>query len=78
MAMDPVCGMAIDPRTAEFRIKDRGQTYYFCSKSCKTAFSRNPLSYTKKKGMFTRFLNWIVRANEKKFEGAPPSCCGHK
>ncbi|GMR19026.1 MAG: hypothetical protein BMS9Abin34_150 [Patescibacteria group bacterium] len=37
-AKDPVCGMEVDPKTAESLEKD-GQTYYFCSAKCKEDFS---------------------------------------
>src|SRR5215213_8296981 len=33
-AIDPVCGMAIDPKTAAGSLEHRGQTYYFCATSC--------------------------------------------
>jgi Cu+-exporting ATPase len=42
---DPVCAMDVDPATAASRSDHKGQTYYFCSKSCKTKFDANPQRY---------------------------------
>lgn len=39
---DPVCGMQIDPDKAAGKSEYRGQTYRFCSESCKKAFDVEP------------------------------------
>ena len=78
MANDPVCGMMVDPQTAEFRTEHNGQTYYFCSKACRTEFLLHASNYTKKNGFFGRFLDWIAKGNADKFNGKPPSCCDNK
>ena len=39
---DPVCGMHVDPAKAAGTSQHEGQTYYFCSKGCKTKFDANP------------------------------------
>jgi YHS domain-containing protein len=44
-AIDPVCGMAVDPQTAAQRSEWRGQTVYFCCDGCKRAFDRKPSLY---------------------------------
>ncbi|MEP7763909.1 heavy metal translocating P-type ATPase [Sanguibacter sp. 25GB23B1] len=41
-AIDPVCGMTVDPATAEHE----GITYYFCSKHCAASFTADPARYT--------------------------------
>jgi P-type Cu+ transporter len=41
-AMDPVCGMTVDPATAPHRHHHEGQDYYFCSASCLKRFSADP------------------------------------
>ena len=46
---DPVCGMEIDPRSAAGTSSYQGQTYYFCSPSCKKTFDRDPATYAGKK-----------------------------
>ena len=40
---DPVCGMQVDPAKAAGTSQYQGQTYYFCSKGCKTKFDANPV-----------------------------------
>lgn len=44
--VDPVCGMQVDPDTAAARSTYHGETYYFCSAGCKTAFDREPARYS--------------------------------
>ena len=44
-AVDPVCGMTVDPHTAKHRADDRGHTYYFCSAACRTKFVNDPQKY---------------------------------
>ena len=44
-ARDPVCGMYVDTATAAFRSTFEGETYYFCSESCKRTFDANPAHY---------------------------------
>jgi len=45
-ATDPVCGMSVDPATAEYRSFIDGNAYYFCSAGCKTSFDKDPAQYT--------------------------------
>ncbi|MFO7703829.1 MAG: YHS domain-containing protein, partial [Halopseudomonas sp.] len=42
---DPVCGMSVDPHTAEHRSQQGGNTWYFCSSRCKSRFDENPEQY---------------------------------
>ncbi|EJN56959.1 permease [Halogranum rubrum] len=35
---DPVCGMEVNPEETEYSTEHNGETYYFCSKSCKESF----------------------------------------
>ena len=42
---DPVCGMTVDPATSRHRFDYRGETYYFCSASCRTKFAADPQKY---------------------------------
>ena len=46
MAIDPVCGMEVDERTAKDKVTEQGQTYFFCSKACKDEFEADPEEYT--------------------------------
>mgnify|MGYP003666056708 FL=1 len=42
---DPVCGMSVDPDTAEHRSQHAGQSWYFCSSRCKSKFDDKPDAY---------------------------------
>jgi len=44
-AIDPVCGMSVDPASAEHRSVHDGQTYYFCSRGCKESFDKDPAKF---------------------------------
>lgn len=45
MAMDPVCKMKVDEKTAKMKTDFKGKTYYFCGQACKKAFEGNPNKY---------------------------------
>jgi Cu+-exporting ATPase len=42
---DPVCGMTVNPHTAQHRHEHAGQIYHFCSSGCRTKFAANPGKY---------------------------------
>jgi YHS domain-containing protein len=44
-AVDPVCGMSVDPAKAEYRSIQNGETHYFCSAGCKASFDKDPARY---------------------------------
>ena len=44
-AIDPVCGMSVDPTNTEYRSVHDGETYYFCSGGCKEGFDKDPGKY---------------------------------
>ncbi|MGA8757213.1 MAG: heavy metal translocating P-type ATPase [Stellaceae bacterium] len=44
-ALDPVCGMAVDPRTATHRAEHAGHSYFFCSAGCREKFTAAPARY---------------------------------
>ncbi len=48
-AIDPVCGMTVDPQTAKHRADYHGTTYYFCAASCRTKFVADPPKYLGKR-----------------------------
>ncbi|HZF14624.1 MAG TPA: YHS domain-containing protein, partial [Steroidobacteraceae bacterium] len=50
MALDPVCGMTVDPAKAAGHLEHKGRTYHFCSKHCLHAFSADPGKYLTPKG----------------------------
>lgn len=42
MAIDPICGMTVEPETAAGRYDYKGTTYYFCAVSCLEKFKADP------------------------------------
>jgi len=45
-AVDPVCGMTVDPMKAGMlKTLFEGETYYFCNPACKETFENDPHSY---------------------------------
>lgn len=45
-AIDPVCGMEVDPTAAAGESTHGGDTYFFCSAGCKRAFDAAPERFT--------------------------------
>ena len=45
LATDPVCGMSVDPASAEHRREHGGRTYWFCSGHCARKFEAAPEDY---------------------------------
>lgn len=45
---DPVCGMTIEDTEAAATSSYDGNTYYFCSASCKERFEKNPQAFAQK------------------------------
>ncbi|MGH1450742.1 MAG: heavy metal translocating P-type ATPase [Pseudomonadaceae bacterium] len=42
---DLVCGMSVDPHTAEHRSQHAGKSWYFCSSRCQSKFEDDPEKY---------------------------------
>lgn len=45
MGLDPVCGMEVNPVSAEAQSEYAGVTFYFCSQECRTKFDAEPRRY---------------------------------
>ncbi len=45
MAIDPVCKMEVDPKTAPAKTVYKGQTYYFCALAAKRPLRRTRRRY---------------------------------
>jgi xanthine dehydrogenase accessory factor len=43
VAIDPVCGMQVDPATARWTAERDGATFYFCAPGCRKAFLATPV-----------------------------------
>jgi Cu+-exporting ATPase len=48
MAIDPVCKMTVSEDKAAATNEYKGKTYYFCHKSCKERFDKDPEKYLEK------------------------------
>ena len=44
-SQDPVCGMQVDEKRAEYKSNAANRTLYFCSAECKNRFEREPQRY---------------------------------
>lgn len=44
-AIDPVCGMSVDPQTAPARTTHDGVEYFFCCEHCRAKFQADPAQY---------------------------------
>jgi P-type Cu+ transporter len=44
-ALDPVCGMMVDPSTTPHHAEHAGKTYHFCSANCRQKFATEPAKY---------------------------------
>ena len=45
MAIDPVCGMKVDPTTSQHRFSHGGKTFHFCRAACREKFAADPGKY---------------------------------
>lgn len=43
---DPVCGMSVEPQTAQHKSQYDAKNWYFCSSGCKSKFDDNPNRYS--------------------------------
>jgi xanthine dehydrogenase accessory factor len=41
-AVDPVCGMTVEVKSARHKVEHDGTTYYFCAPGCARAFKKDP------------------------------------
>jgi Cu+-exporting ATPase len=46
-AIDPVCGMKVDPVTAKHRLEYKGEDHFFCSGRCRGRFEAEPEKFLK-------------------------------
>jgi Cu+-exporting ATPase len=48
MAIDPVCGMTVDPAKPGATVEHQGKKYFFCCKHCAAKFQAEPTKYLEK------------------------------
>lgn len=66
-AIDPVCGMTVEIKTAKHIAEHNSHNYYFCGAGCKTKFIANP----------SRYLEASAKEVEPVIEGAIYTCPMH-
>ncbi|MEO6816348.1 MAG: heavy metal translocating P-type ATPase [Edaphobacter sp.] len=80
--VDPVCGMKILPDKATGSQEYKGQTYYFCGRSCLEKFKADPASYLKPKpspvSLPANEVEYICPMDPEVHQLGPGSCpkCG--
>src|SRR5437660_11995993 len=74
LAIDPVCGMRVDPAQAAATTQYGGKEYYFCAIGCKVKFERNPEAYLAPKpaGGLVQFGATATAATSNVQRMAPP------
>lgn len=50
MAVDPVCGMEVEPEKAAATSTYEGEKYYFCAEGCRHQFEKEPSRFLKAPG----------------------------
>lgn len=73
--IDPVCGMAVNPKFTDIVTSLEGQDYHFCAEGCRKAFEEDPKKFlelepTKKKGWWGRYMQRLQKATG----GKPIKC----
>jgi len=63
-AIDPVCGMEVEPETAEYKTTYKGESYYFCSQSCLERFKAHPDKYLNQKAAGSVGVMAVKRAGK--------------
>ena len=48
MAIDPICDMEVDEKTAKWVSEYKGKNVYFCAPGCKKMFDEDPEKYVDK------------------------------
>ena len=71
MAVDPICKMDVDEKSAKWVSEYKGNKYYFCAPGCKKQFEENPEKYTeklmikKKENITSKDINEIENMTKK-------------
>ena len=70
-AVDPICGMAVDPCKTALTAEYENKKFYFCAEGCLKAFEKNPAKYkagarARKKGIWGRYLDRLNKSTDGK------------
>jgi Cu+-exporting ATPase len=73
-AIDPVCGMSVDPAKTNITYTFNEQTFHFCAEGCRQTFEICPRKYLEpkpvKKGLWGRYMDRLQKATG----GKPMKC----
>ena len=61
---DPVCGMDVVPERAAALSVHKGETYYFCARTCKERFDKDPDDYGRAEGQMPVYARELYEALE--------------
>ncbi len=78
-AVDPVCGMTVDPSKTPHRAEHEGKSYFFCCGGCATKFKANPARYLNQKpqpmsGLVTLGMPTAAKPSPAKLQVKDPVC----
>jgi P-type Cu+ transporter len=80
MAIDPVCGMSVEPASAAGHFDYKGTTYHFCSQHCVQAFAKDPEKFLagKQKAEIKAGAKYTCPMHPEIVQTGPGSCpkCG--
>jgi len=79
MAIDPVCGMTVDPATTTHRLELDGKTWWFCSRGCLEKFRRDAeRPPTQAQGIAPAAAQWTCPMHPEVVRDSPGPCpiCG--
>ena len=70
-AVDPVCGMEVDPCSSDISTEYEDEMFHFCAEGCLRTFEKNPGKYKKattgkKKGIWGRYLDRLNKSTDGK------------
>jgi P-type Cu+ transporter len=71
IAIDPVCGMTVDPESAAGSFEYKGKTYYFCATHCLHRFQKDPESFLNQSAVATAPQPIGITRREPKTSAAP-------
>jgi len=72
-AIDPVCGMTVDPKSAAGSFEFEGRNYFFCSRHCLEKFRENPQAF-----LTTALAQPTIIGIQRQHQPQAPSVTAHE
>jgi Cu+-exporting ATPase len=76
-AMDPVCGMTVDPQKAAASFDYQGRTYFFCCAGCREKFKADPKRYLNPAAAATIGIQRVLPKPDATARGSEYTCPMH-